>query len=172
MYTSPPVVVGTVTTARRPSRPTAVGFSRRRGRPDHLSDGSVPGDRHPPGRLEPCGAAERLRCRRLGRAIRCHELTSASGTVRLCADDGAAHRREAVSDQLFTLLRDRILSGTLGAGTPLTAERELAAEFGVDRHAVREAVRRPSTQSLTRRQDRQWGRAGASRPYRSAHADP
>jgi DNA-binding FadR family transcriptional regulator len=51
-------------------------------------------------------------------------------------------RREAVSDQLFTLLRDRILSGMLGAGTPLTAERELAAEFGVNRHAVREAVKR------------------------------
>ncbi|MFR9799792.1 FadR/GntR family transcriptional regulator [Streptomyces sp. MS06] len=51
-------------------------------------------------------------------------------------------RREAVSDQLFTLLRDRILGGTLEAGAPLTAERELAAEFGVNRHAVREAVKR------------------------------
>ncbi|MFG3157380.1 FadR/GntR family transcriptional regulator [Streptomyces sp. NPDC048219] len=51
-------------------------------------------------------------------------------------------RREAVSDQLFTLLRDRILSGTLAAGIPLTAERELAAEFGVNRHAVREALKR------------------------------
>ncbi|MET8900866.1 FadR/GntR family transcriptional regulator [Streptomyces sp. NPDC127113] len=51
-------------------------------------------------------------------------------------------RREAVSDQLFTLVRDRILSGTLAAGAPMTAERELAAEFGVNRHAVREAVKR------------------------------
>ncbi|MEU6568949.1 FadR/GntR family transcriptional regulator [Streptomyces parvulus] len=51
-------------------------------------------------------------------------------------------RREAVSDQLFTLLRDRILTGTLAAGAPMTAERELAAEFGVNRHAVREAVKR------------------------------
>ncbi|MFJ9750891.1 FadR/GntR family transcriptional regulator [Streptomyces chartreusis] len=51
-------------------------------------------------------------------------------------------RREAVSEQLFTLLRDRILSGDLAAGVPLTAERELAAEFGVNRHAVREAVKR------------------------------
>ncbi|MFI1166937.1 FadR/GntR family transcriptional regulator [Streptomyces sp. NPDC020801] len=51
-------------------------------------------------------------------------------------------RREAVSDQLFVLLRDRILSGVLAAGTALTAERELAAEFGVNRHAVREAMKR------------------------------
>ncbi|MFJ5776881.1 FadR/GntR family transcriptional regulator [Streptomyces sp. NPDC093094] len=51
-------------------------------------------------------------------------------------------RREAVSDQLHAVLRDRILSGALPAGAPLTAERELAAEFGVNRHAVREAVKR------------------------------
>ncbi|MGY1526023.1 GntR family transcriptional regulator [Streptomyces sp. MN3] len=51
-------------------------------------------------------------------------------------------RREAVSDQLYALLRDRILSGALAAGTALTAERELAAEFEVNRHAVREAVKR------------------------------
>ncbi|MET7674501.1 FadR/GntR family transcriptional regulator [Streptomyces seoulensis] len=51
-------------------------------------------------------------------------------------------RREAVSDQLYAVLRDRILGGTLPPGTPLTAERDLAAEFGVNRHAVREAVKR------------------------------
>lgn len=51
-------------------------------------------------------------------------------------------RREAVSDQLFALLQNRILGGVLAAGTPLTPERELAAEFGVNRHAVREAVKR------------------------------
>ncbi|MFI8089785.1 FadR/GntR family transcriptional regulator [Streptomyces sp. NPDC086080] len=51
-------------------------------------------------------------------------------------------RREAISDQLYAVLRQRILSGALAAGTPLTAERELAAEFGVNRHAVREAVKR------------------------------
>ncbi|MGW4271815.1 FadR/GntR family transcriptional regulator [Streptomyces seoulensis] len=51
-------------------------------------------------------------------------------------------RREAVSDQLFALLRDRILGGQAPPGTPLTAERDLAAEFGVNRHAVREAVKR------------------------------
>jgi DNA-binding FadR family transcriptional regulator len=51
-------------------------------------------------------------------------------------------RREAVSDQLFALLRDRILGGELPPDSPLTAERDLAAEFGVNRHAVREAVKR------------------------------
>ncbi|MEU6385872.1 GntR family transcriptional regulator [Streptomyces bauhiniae] len=51
-------------------------------------------------------------------------------------------RREAVSDQLYAVLRDRILGGTLPPGSPLTAERDLAAEFGVNRHAVREAVKR------------------------------
>ncbi|MEU1408190.1 GntR family transcriptional regulator [Streptomyces sp. NPDC005728] len=51
-------------------------------------------------------------------------------------------RREAVSDQLFALLRDRILGGELPPGSALTAERDLAGEFGVNRHAVREAVKR------------------------------
>ncbi|MFJ5534842.1 FadR/GntR family transcriptional regulator [Streptomyces sp. NPDC093261] len=51
-------------------------------------------------------------------------------------------RREAVSDQLFAVLRDRILDGELPPCSALTAERELAAEFGVNRHAVREAVKR------------------------------
>ncbi|KAF2776980.1 GntR family transcriptional regulator [Streptomyces sp. OM5714] len=71
-----------------------------------------------------------------------NQLTTAVAEVRLCAMTEERIRREAVSDQLFTLLRDRILSGTLGPGTPMTAERELAAEFGVNRHAVREAVKR------------------------------
>ncbi|MFG2847009.1 FadR/GntR family transcriptional regulator [Kitasatospora sp. NPDC048296] len=51
-------------------------------------------------------------------------------------------KRESVSDQLFTVLRDRVLSGHLPADSALTAERDLAAEFGVNRHAVREAVKR------------------------------
>jgi DNA-binding FadR family transcriptional regulator len=51
-------------------------------------------------------------------------------------------RREAVSDQVFSLLRDRILNGVLAPGDALTSERELSAEFGVNRHAIREAVKR------------------------------
>ncbi|MFI1398553.1 FadR/GntR family transcriptional regulator [Streptomyces sp. NPDC020681] len=51
-------------------------------------------------------------------------------------------RREAVSDQVFVVLRDRILGGELPPGSALTAERDLADEFGVNRHAIREAVKR------------------------------
>ncbi|MET7638202.1 GntR family transcriptional regulator [Streptomyces sp. NPDC005438] len=51
-------------------------------------------------------------------------------------------RREAVSQQLYGLLRDRILSGDLTPGTALTTERDLSEEYGVNRHAVREAVKR------------------------------
>ncbi|MGW1142114.1 FadR/GntR family transcriptional regulator [Streptomyces zhihengii] len=55
---------------------------------------------------------------------------------------GQPIRREAVSDQVYAALRDRILGGDLAAGDALTPERELATEFGVNRHAVREAVKR------------------------------
>jgi GntR family transcriptional regulator, transcriptional repressor for pyruvate dehydrogenase complex len=51
-------------------------------------------------------------------------------------------RRESVSDQLFARLRDRILTGDLAAGSDLDSERDLAERFGVNRHAVREAVKR------------------------------
>ncbi|MFJ3714956.1 FadR/GntR family transcriptional regulator [Streptomyces sp. NPDC090057] len=59
-------------------------------------------------------------------------------------------RREAVSDQLFAVLRDRILDGGLPPGSALMAERELASEFGVNRHAVREAVKRLQQARLVR----------------------
>ncbi|MEU1709213.1 winged helix-turn-helix domain-containing protein, partial [Streptomyces sp. NPDC005706] len=59
-------------------------------------------------------------------------------------------RREAVSDQLFAVLRDRILDGEQAPGSALMAERELAAEFGVNRHAVREAVKRLQQARLVR----------------------
>ncbi|MEU6486861.1 GntR family transcriptional regulator [Streptomyces sp. NPDC046887] len=55
---------------------------------------------------------------------------------------GPPLRRETVSDQLYARLRDRILGGALPAGSALTAEREMAAAYGVNRHAVREAVKR------------------------------
>jgi DNA-binding FadR family transcriptional regulator len=55
---------------------------------------------------------------------------------------GLQIRRVSVSDQLFSVLRDRILAGALAADDALTAERDLAEEFGVNRHAVREAVKR------------------------------
>ncbi|MGW4563571.1 FadR/GntR family transcriptional regulator, partial [Streptomyces sp. NPDC004561] len=69
-------------------------------------------------------------------------MTSGPAAFTLIAMNQGLIRREAVSDQLFALLRDRILGGALPPGAALTAERDLAAEFGVNRHAVREAVKR------------------------------
>ncbi|WP_199809779.1 winged helix-turn-helix domain-containing protein [Streptomyces sp. NRRL F-2799] len=63
-------------------------------------------------------------------------------TLSVRHDTPSPVRREAVSDQLYAVLRDRILGGALLPGSPLTAERDLAAEFRVNRHAVREAVKR------------------------------
>jgi DNA-binding FadR family transcriptional regulator len=58
------------------------------------------------------------------------------------AGEARALRREPLSDQVFARLRDLILTGEVPAGAALPAERELAAEYGVNRHAVREAVKR------------------------------
>ena len=59
------------------------------------------------------------------------------------ASPGSARlRREPVSDQLFARLRDQILTGRIAPGEPLLSERDLAVDYGVNRHAVREAVKR------------------------------
>jgi DNA-binding FadR family transcriptional regulator len=50
--------------------------------------------------------------------------------------------RQSVSDQVFGRLRDAIVSGRYPAGDALPGERELAAAFDVNRHAIREALRR------------------------------
>ncbi|GAA3050060.1 GntR family transcriptional regulator [Streptomyces glomeratus] len=71
-----------------------------------------------------------------------NQLTTDLGLSTLIAMTERHIRREAISDQLFALLRDRILGGELPPGSALTAERDLAAEFGVNRHGVREAVKR------------------------------
>ncbi len=59
-------------------------------------------------------------------------------------------RRESVAGQVFASLRDAILSGEIPPGDPLPAERELAARFGVNRQAVREAVTRLAQVRLVR----------------------
>jgi len=51
-------------------------------------------------------------------------------------------RRESLSEQVFARLRDRLLSGELAPGAALPPERELVAQFGVNRHAIREALKR------------------------------
>jgi DNA-binding FadR family transcriptional regulator len=50
--------------------------------------------------------------------------------------------RAAVSDDVYRQLRDAILGGALAPGTALAGERVLAEQFAVNRHAVREAMRR------------------------------
>lgn len=47
-----------------------------------------------------------------------------------------------VSGRVFSRLRKQILSGSLAPGDALPSERTLVDDFGVSRHAVREALRR------------------------------
>jgi DNA-binding FadR family transcriptional regulator len=53
--------------------------------------------------------------------------------------------RTSVTDTVFAELRDAILTGRFGPGDSLPPERELAASFAVNRHAVREALGRLAT---------------------------
>ena len=50
--------------------------------------------------------------------------------------------RRPVSEAVFDQLRAAILAGGYAAGEPLPAERLLAESFAVNRHAVREALKR------------------------------
>ncbi|WP_433609769.1 FadR/GntR family transcriptional regulator [Dactylosporangium sp. CA-139114] len=58
--------------------------------------------------------------------------------------------RTSVSDHVFAQLRDAILAGDYQPGASLPSERELAAVFEVNRHAVREALRRLQQLGLVR----------------------
>lgn len=50
--------------------------------------------------------------------------------------------RQSLSDTVFAQLRDAILGDAYAPGDSLPPERELAQAFAVNRHAVREAVKR------------------------------
>jgi DNA-binding FadR family transcriptional regulator len=50
--------------------------------------------------------------------------------------------RQPLSDVVFAQLRDAVLAGRYEPGNFLPAERELAQAFAVNRHAVREALKR------------------------------
>lgn len=58
--------------------------------------------------------------------------------------------RQSVSDQVYARLRGQILTGELAAGQALPAERYLAESFEVNRHAVREALKRLQQAGLVR----------------------
>ena len=54
------------------------------------------------------------------------------------------------SDSVHSRLRADIIEGRLAAGDPLPSERALAEELGVNRHAVREALKRLQQAGLIR----------------------
>ncbi|HEY0913437.1 MAG TPA: GntR family transcriptional regulator [Solimonas sp.] len=54
----------------------------------------------------------------------------------------SAVSKESLSDSVYRQLADKILRGELPAGEPLPAERELSETLGVNRGAVREAIKR------------------------------
>ena len=56
--------------------------------------------------------------------------------------DIAPVARSAVSDSVFAHLVDEILSGRVAVDDALPSERELALAFAVNRHAIREALKR------------------------------
>lgn len=58
--------------------------------------------------------------------------------------------RTAVSDAAYHRLVEEILTGRLGAGEALPSERELTLSFQVNRHAVREALKRVQQAGLVR----------------------
>ncbi|WP_109523899.1 MULTISPECIES: FadR/GntR family transcriptional regulator [Nocardia] len=58
--------------------------------------------------------------------------------------------RTAVSDEVFGQLVDAILAGRIAPEDALPGERELAESFQVNRHAVREAVKRLQQSGLVR----------------------
>lgn len=58
--------------------------------------------------------------------------------------------RTAVSDEVYGRLVNEILTGGLPAEAPLPSERELALAFGVNRHAIREALKRLQQSGLVR----------------------
>lgn len=51
-------------------------------------------------------------------------------------------KRQSLSDAVFEQLRDRIVAGEFAAGQVLPAERQLSETFGVNRGALREALKR------------------------------
>jgi GntR family transcriptional repressor for pyruvate dehydrogenase complex len=54
----------------------------------------------------------------------------------------SAVRRQPLSESVYRQLEERILRGELGPGAELPAERALSTQLGVNRGAVREAIKR------------------------------
>ena len=59
-------------------------------------------------------------------------------------------KRARLSDEVLTVLAQRVLDGTYAAGSRLPAERVLAAELGVTRTSLREALRQMESMGVVR----------------------
>ena len=59
-------------------------------------------------------------------------------------------QKTSISEQVYLQLRKQILNGTLPTGAELPSERELAEKLGVNRGAVREAIKRLQQARLVR----------------------
>ncbi len=59
-------------------------------------------------------------------------------------------RTTSISDAVFARIADEILSGRWPAGGPVPSERELSLAWQVNRHAVREALKRVQQAGLVR----------------------
>jgi GntR family transcriptional repressor for pyruvate dehydrogenase complex len=57
-------------------------------------------------------------------------------------------RRRTLTDEIATILRDRVLSGDFGAGDRLPSEQQLADSFQVSRPVIREAIARLKVEGL------------------------
>ena len=57
-------------------------------------------------------------------------------------------KQKRVSDQVFEQIRELIYRGTLGPGSKLMTEREMAAAMGVSRTSVRDAIKRLAAAGL------------------------
>lgn len=68
-------------------------------------------------------------------------ITKATERLPLMNIEGSI-ARTTVSDAVYRRLRDQILGSGAEPGAPLPSERTLSETFGVNRHAVREAIKR------------------------------
>jgi GntR family transcriptional repressor for pyruvate dehydrogenase complex len=75
-----------------------------------------------------------------------------------------------ISDAVAASLERRILEGSLKPGDRLPPERELAAEFGVSRPSLREAIQKLATKGLV--QTRQGGGTSVTDSLESSFFDP
>ena len=75
-----------------------------------------------------------------------------------------------ISDAIASTLERRILEGSLKPGDRLPAERELAAELGVSRPSLREAIQKLASKGMV--QSRQGGGTFVTAVLESSFSDP